>query len=239
MDFNFKPFFRNQNYPPFIYDILAYANIVGNKPKETQSFSLYEIGSLEYILKEDNVNMLKDYINSNTNIDIGYKITIPCNSPFILIIRKEKIIRLFKIPMLDFCSFYGSHECFKFLKMNGFKYDEDIKEMSICGGDLEIIHELEQNGISFDYCFEYSIMYQHHTITEWLLSNYKCEFFKISKCLYYFNHKAFLFLYLNQFSNKISNITLLRVFCSNYHINYDVLKYFIEQGVLIKELLQY
>ena len=85
--------------------------------------------------------------------------------------------------------------------------------MSVCGGNFEIIHECEESGISFDSCFEYCILLHHHTISEWLLSNYKCELFPSSKCLEYYDYETFLFLEFNEieFTSELN-----RYFDENY-----------------------
>ena len=69
--------------------------------------------------------------------------------------------------------------------------------MSICGGNFQIIHEVEQNGISFDYCYELCVLFHNKEIIEWLLSQYKCEIFPPTKCLEFCDYETFLFFYFN------------------------------------------
>ena len=77
----------------FLQNILDSQGIHKIKPKAYEKqkntiFSIYEKGSLEFILKENDVNSLKEYIQQN-NINKDQKIQIDKNSPFSLIFDLE------------------------------------------------------------------------------------------------------------------------------------------------------
>ena len=112
----------------FIQDILYSQGIVKEEPiqyniRQESNNSLNEKGKLEFILKEDDLEQLKDYINSRKNFSPKVKIKIYDDSFQNKLFGSHEIM---KYNLLDFCSFYGSVQCFKFLKMNGFEYGEFI-----------------------------------------------------------------------------------------------------------------
>ena len=223
------------NYDFIIQDTLYAQGIIDEKPhnydqRKLTVFSLYEKGSLEFILKEDDINELKELINSNIDFSKELEFTFKQGSPLFEVLKTKpdfQIINEQHIKLLDFCAFYGSLECFKFLQMNHFEYGKYIQILSISGGNIDIIHDVEINGISYDYCFEYSVKYHHQYIKEWLLSNYKCELFSVTKCLEYADYETFLFLYFNQiyehederelihFCCQTSNLPILEFLLSN------------------------
>ena len=203
-DFIINTIKSDENYKShlFIQDVLYSQKIVEDRPKDfiyrqETVLSLYKEGSLEFILKEDNVNQLKEYIGRNQNIS-KIEFLNDSSSPFFIIKKSHSNI---EIDLLDFCSFYGSFECFKFLRINNFKFGNYIREMSIFGGNFNIIHEVVENNISFDYCYEYYIKYHQRSLNEWSLSNYKCEIFPSTKCVEYYDYYSFLFFLFNEFDD--------------------------------------
>ena len=138
----------------FIKDLLYSHRIIEEKPdcyekRQEELNSTNEKGSLEFILKEDDIEQLKEYVNSHN--EFSSSIEINEFAPFLEILN-QKQKHFDEINLLDYCSYYGSIKCFKFLKMNMFQYGVYIKEMSICGGNIDIIHEVEESGLLFDYC---------------------------------------------------------------------------------------
>ena len=172
-------------------------------------------------LIEDNLDYLKNYINSDNDLlyDTQFEYLYPVSFTY----RKQ-------LKLLDFCCLYGSVNCFKFLKLNGFEYGECITQCSISGGNIEIIHEIEQSGISFDYCFKYSIKYHQKTINEWLLSNYKCEIFSLAKCIKYYDYEAFLYLLLNHVDVNEGKTTPLYSLFQQKELDFGIINFLLELG---------
>ena len=191
-------------------------------------FSLYQKGTFEFILKEDDINGLKDYINSYR--DYPKEIIINTNDEK----WNCRTTHYEHINLLDFCGFYSSIRCFKFFKVNGLKYGNFIQQMSIVGGNFEILHEIEQDGFSFDHFFEISVMYHHQNISEWLLSNYKCELICVSKCLYYHDYIMVLYLVLNNYDinkNDMNLIQPLTYLCLQKKVNIKAIEFFLDKGM--------
>ena len=226
--------FLQDNY--FVQNILYSQGIIESEPKifvnrKNTVFSIYEKGSLEFILKENDVNSLKEYVQRNNTIKKDQAICIDTKSQFSLICDE---IRFGHSPsslkLLDFCSFYSSFECFQFLQTNGFQYGDSINKLSVAGGNFPIIHELEQNGISFDFCFKRSVQYHQLNVIEWLLTNYKCEIISLALQIECCDYKTLFYMFLNNIDINKGNPTLLYALCEQKEINIELIKYFIEHG---------
>ena len=198
--------------------------------KET-CFSLYKEGSLEYILKEDDIEGLKVYINTHNKFNA--KTNRLCVRKKSLLTVNSRDEGLCTIELLDFCSYYGSVKCFKFLKANGSEYGNKIIKMSISGGNIEIIHEIEQDGISFDNCFKISVKFHHQIITDWLLSNFKCEIIPLVKTLQYLDYQTFLFLLFNDYVINKADISPFGYLVDQK--SFDVIKLLIDKGFNINK----
>ena len=214
----------------FIYDLICTQefNQIDNDQLNSIQLSSYlssETLDLGVIIMEDNADNLKDYINSHN--DFSDKIVINLKYP---LSHKFKHLKI-----LDFCSYYGSINCFKFLYLNGYKYGRCIKEASICGANLEIIHEIEQSGISYDFCFEYSIKYHQRTINEWLLSNYRCELFTLTDCLIFYDYEAFLYLFLNNVNVNRGMIKPLFYLLKQREIDMNIVYFLLEHGANVNK----
>ena len=115
--------------------------------------------------------------------------------------------------------FYSSFECFQFLKANEFQYGDHINILSV-GVNFSIIHELEQNGISFDYCFETCVQYHQLHVIEWLLTNYKCETISSRQLIEYLDYKTLFYMFFNGVdSNTFENGNILLLLCEQKGIN--------------------
>ena len=59
--------------------------------------------------------------------------------------------------LIDFCCFFGSLKCFKYLLLNKCEITKKTLKYSIAGGNQEIINILKENGHSFEECLETSV----------------------------------------------------------------------------------
>ena len=211
--------------------------------KKETVLSLYNEESLGYNLIEDNIKYLQDYVNSNYSeakeIVLRVNRRCPLNGILKIPIQWRACpgdLKTKDINLLDYCCFFGSIKCFKFLKINGFEPGKYIQGMSISGGNLEIIHDIEQMGFSFDYCYEYSIQYHHRAINEWLLSNYKCELISLTNCIKFLNYEAFLFMLLNGVDVNEGTIQPLAYLCQQNYVNVGLIKLLIENGADVNRI---
>ena len=103
----------------------------------------------------------------------------------------------YAIHTLKFIAFYGSVKSFKYFLLNDAEISSNLNKYAIAGGNLEIIHIVEQRGIKFDNCLTTSIIFHHNSIANWLMDNYECETIKFETALEAYNFQVFLFLYYN------------------------------------------
>ena len=135
------------------------------------------------------------------------------------------------ISLIDFCCFFGSLKCFKYLLLNKCEITEETLEYSIAGENQEIINILKENGHSFEECLETSVRYHRYELTNWLNENYKCEPVSLPTCIQYYNLDAFL--YFLEHGHSIDEIDEHGETC--LHIaskigNFQIVEYLIEKG---------
>ena len=234
----------------FIQDIFYSLGINSDMPKDYNKreellHSLFPQNSLESILMEDKIEELKNYILTNNTFsndaklkvrtfsiitDLEKKVPIMSNDYFFS--TSSKYVKEINISanLLDFCAFYGSIECFKFLQINGCQFSSNITQFSIAGGNLQIIHIVSENGFSFNNCFRTSVQFHQKSITDWLVSNYACEEFIFTECLRFYDYRSFLFMFLNEADAniEINNQTPLFVACQHENIDIEAFKLFID-----------
>ena len=75
---------------------------------------------------------------------------------------------------LQIIAFYGAVKCFKHAYLTN-EYDlSDVEEYAVAGGNLEIIHILEQRNVSFNNCLKISLKFHRNELSDWILMHYKC-----------------------------------------------------------------
>ena len=93
-------------------------------------------------------------------------------------------------------------KCFKFLLMNNvdIKSDNKIPHKAAFGGDNEIIHILEQNGVSFDNCILDAVKGYNLQLADYLINKgFKTKNYDIDKCFEFNTIIPFLFAVENRF----------------------------------------
>ena len=130
----------------FIQDILYSQKIIEKEPKEyairkNDCFSLDKKVNITNILIENDIKTLKKYFQQQDLNQNDAQINIDSDSPLSFSIQSHTTIFSGSINLLDFCSFYSSLDCFKFLQNNGYEFGNYISLMSVAGGDFSIIHQ--------------------------------------------------------------------------------------------------
>ena len=199
--------------------------------KKESVLSIYKKDSIQYILQEDDVEKLKLYLANNSE-------TLKKHQRITGETKLTGLIRKFStnsnILMTEFCCFYDSLNCFKLLKANGFIDGNVSRPTSIAGGNLEIIHILEQEGVDFDGCFGISIEYHHKDISQWLLSNYHCERLFLTQTLKYLDYQAFIYLLNIGVTEDPIRFSPLIHLCKQCYINSDAVKLLLEKNPVVK-----
>ena len=102
-----------------------------------------------------------------------------------------------RITYMHLMAFFGSLKCFKHAMLTGEYSIEQIQEYAIAGGNTEIIHLLENQGIYFDYCFRTATRFHRHELCDWLLLHYECEKVEMQYMIEFWNYKLLFFLMNN------------------------------------------
>lgn len=94
---------------------------------------------------------------------------------------------------IDWCSYYGSLNCFRFLRNNGAKISDETFRYSFHGKNPQIIHELLQENLKPDYfCMENAIIMHNTDVAIYLNSNFEIEI-PDNLVMKYFNLPLFLY----------------------------------------------
>lgn len=167
--------------------------------KEIREYE-YPRNSLYYAIKVDNVDMFQE-ISSDPQFQ--YDQTVPTSF--------FQITTLSHRPtLIQMAAVYGSIKCFKFLMLNGSKpelYSKPpytLMQCAILGGNMEIIHILEQQKVDLSGSLHTAIQVHRNDIYHWLhdtyytdindlpnnLLEYCCHFNNIEILLELFEHEG-------------------------------------------------
>ena len=155
------------------------------------------------LLYNDNITEFVSYLKDHPAYD-------PEKSIIIILIQMDDYY-FYNYRPISIAAFYGSTQCFKYLFLNGYD-DDEICNCAVAGGNLEIIHILEQKGYSFSNCFETSVFFHRTEISNWIIQHYDLSF-DVNEILHfmnYYNMKAFLYAQHNNhiISFKAYNLIL-------------------------------
>ena len=145
--------------------------------------NIYDKGSLERAIIEDDIETLKNYR------DVLENETIHINIINMLFAKEEA-------TKLELCAYFGAAKCFKYLLKT-----EEIKEnacrYAVAGGNKEIINICKKKGLEFKNCINVAVAYHRHDLFQWLNEDHDEETVTLNNCIEYLNIPAFFF-YLNK-----------------------------------------
>ena len=188
------------------------------------NFSIYEPNSLLFYIKEDDQEKVQLYLAENPTIDITKEKTDTLNTPLDDVFDNPA-----QCSLIDLAAFYGSSTVFKYLFMNNCKTTDFSCRCAIAGGNIEIIHLLQQEGQNFKNCLHSSIQYHRYELIDWLMLNFDCETVPLFFMVYYFNYDSFFFFLKHRDIDEVDEHgqTVLHTACWNCH--YNVVKFLIEK----------
>ena len=193
-----------------------------NESKEQQEMFL--------LLEKDDIDEFISFLSKNPTIDITQEQQVENLYYYHLLNRRNPIISL-----IDFCCFFGSLKCFKYLLLNKCEITENTPKWSIAGGNQEIINILKEKGYSFEECLETSVKYHRYELTNWLIENYKCKPFPLPYCIEYYNIDSFL--YFLEHGHSIDETNENGGTClhsASIMGSFPILQYLIEKGANIE-----
>ena len=150
------------------------------------------------ILRNDNLEKLQE-ISTQNNFNFNQKI-----EPSLY--ERYSFINNYNVSLIDYCAFFGSINCFKYLLLNGASVQNTLK-YAIAGGNLEIIHLCEQNNTLFEDALETAIQFHQNDIF-----------------YYYYDKKI----------EKIKDLTILGTQCIKFY-NFKILQFLIFEGLKITD----
>lgn len=129
-------------------------SVYGNETID-QILDIFPRDSLLYYLMTDDNDSFVKYMLSDENFNYNQQINGK--------------------SLLEWCSYYGSVNCFRILRSNGASISNNCLQLSFLGANPDIIHELFQTMTSDSQCMEYSI--QKHSIDQsmYLYNNFGIE----------------------------------------------------------------
>ena len=162
--------------------IICKRNSKENIPQEDKNFMIFKQDDLESFIKK----------SSEIGFNPKLKFEADLDSP-ISYMKKINVL-----SFLQIMAFYGAVKCFKYASLNN-EYDfADVEKFAVAGGNMEIIHILEQRNISFEKCLEVSIKFHRNELSDWILIHYKCLESSLSESCSYFNYRAVVFGFMNE-----------------------------------------
>ena len=124
---------------------------------------------------------------------------------------------------LQIMAFYGAIKCFKHASLTN-EYDfNDVEKFAVAGGNMEIIHILEQRNISFKDCLKVSITFHRNELSDWILIHNGYQESSLDVLYSHFNYRAVIFGIMNGIS---VNSNLLSLESANG--NLEIVKYLYE-----------
>ena len=176
-------------------------------------FDLFEEETIGSIILHDDVEKLQTYLIENTAEDIY------CDTNLLLDVPNTTTIN-----SLQCCEILSSIKCFKYLIMNSKQISSIDAKIAVAGGNLEIVHILEQKGESFSSCLPIAVIYYRNDITEWLCNHFPLT---ITQPAYFGSYNEALFYYFEEKIDETNMISVLLGACSVDNIG--LVKYLLEK----------
>ena len=211
------------------FSILVHQGILA-KEKNIKLMTMSEINEIVPLKLETSIFIRDDvdeFIKKSTEIEFNADSTfsVDINSPIRYALEASNV----QVSYLQVMAFFGSIKCFKHSISNGSYKFNNIEYYAVAGGNIEIIHILEQRNVSFECCLDASIKYHRLEISDWILLHYKCDENQLLKSCTYFNYKALIF----GLNNGIKCNSLAKAAEQG---NLDIIKYLYEEHHLDVEL---
>ena len=124
-------------------------------------------------LKNDDLNEFQLFTASSTDFDFNEILQPNIFEPNVILQNYP--------PLISYTAYYGSIKCFKFLLLNNVKLDiVDNNQLypehfAIAGGNVEIVHLIEQRRFSISLCAHVACQYYKYDIFQWLTNTKVCD----------------------------------------------------------------
>ena len=135
-----------------------YFQSVVSNPEDYYIFEKFEdSSSISYALKNDDIDTFQSlYVNGIVScppyLDTNFSFFKSCEM----------------CSLISCAALYNSINIFKFLLLNHENINEETADCAVAGGNYEIVHIIEQHGINIVSSIQFSVIYKHNDIYDWL-----------------------------------------------------------------------
>ena len=193
----------------------------------------HPIGSIEYIIKYDDVNSLQTE-SAKPNFSFQKRVSHSQSGK--------------KTDLICLAAYYGALNCFKYLVMNNCiqpylsekpQTDYPVEKLLSCAiksGDYGILHILQQHGFSFSSMMKHAVKYHRIDIENWIITNYGFESVSLTTCYMTCNTLSFFFYFKHDLmvdqKSRIGGYPLTVLACQRNDI--DFVDFLVENGANIE-----
>ena len=131
-------------------------------------------------------------MSSKVGFNPLYHIPIDKNSPIRYVRNSDQ-----SLSYLQVMAFFGAIKCFKNAILNISYQFTDVEYFATAGGNLEIIHILEQKSIKFGNCMEVAMRYHRNDIGNWITLHYNFDDNCLKDSCIYYNYTTLLYALSN------------------------------------------
>ena len=215
---------KKHGYEKVPTNIRLYSMLVNNGIiKKEEGMSLYSMKELLEVFPENSpaFSIIHDDVDtfikksSEPSFNAKESFKIDSKSPLFYVRFADKV------SYLQAMAYFGAVKCFKYAIINESFSLEGIENYAVAGGNMEIIHLLEQKGLSFAKFLFTCMNFHRYEVGDWILLHYECK--QAFRALYGYNFRAFFFQVLNKIDLRIS-------FADAVGFGYlDIVKYLVEE----------
>ena len=133
-----------------------------------------------------------------------------------------------KLSNLQIAALFGSVKCFRFLLINGEEIKAKTCEYAIIGGNYEIVHLCEQNGLKFEKCLNVSVQFHRFDLFEWLNNHFNYDKILLDECILYYN-EPIIYLYITNSPEEKDDSGITPINWASLVGNLEIVKYLYEK----------
>ena len=136
-----------------------------------------------------------------------------------------------EMSIISLAALCGSVKVFKYLAINNTEISRETLEMSLKGGNPQIITFIEQKGMNFNNTNKSALRYHRNEIFKWLIENYTHEDIFPTYCLDNFNTQIFVYIIEKgntiELRDKYGNTPMIN---SSWFGRLDLMQYLLDKG---------
>ena len=136
-----------------------------------------------------------------------------------------------EMSIISLAAFCGSLKVFKYLAINNAEISRETLEMSLKGGNPQIITFIEQKGMNFNNTNKSALRYHRNEIFKWLIESYTHEDIFPTYCLDNFNTQIFVYIIEKgntiELRDKYGNTPMIN---SSWFGRLDLMQYLLDKG---------